>query len=45
MYSKFVIISFFDKNSIVENVFDSSSFDNSNKDDLFDVKDLFDEDF
>jgi hypothetical protein len=34
-----------EKNLIVEDVFDSSDFDDSSENDLFDVKDSFDEDF
>ncbi len=45
MYSKFVMTSSSEKNLIVEDVFDSSDFDDSSENDLFDVKDSFDEDF
>jgi hypothetical protein len=44
MYSKFVMTFSSERNSIVEDVFDSSDFDSFN-DDLSDVKDFFDANF
>ncbi len=45
MYSKFAMTSSSEKNLIVEDVSDSSDSDDSSENDLFDVKDSFDENF